>query len=451
MHRTLIAVFTTLVLGGAALLSCSDRSGTPTEADRSLAGSTIESDIQTLINALFGKPGGLNTAANSQWKNIQKTCTKQPASLNCQTKALNLIDFTNDKLAEGQLKDPPNDPNDRVPDDTEDAALLLQLLLLEFAGFDVSGIDPEAEDLVIVVCQPGEPCLVVTPNGHSGVFLPAGACDAPCTIVGQKIDETVFFPTEGPLPTPFDQFPLFYDWRKLEAGETPPPSGLLAPSGLRLAQGSFNVPIEIALCVVEAGLYAPDPDVVAQLQLAHPDPDNADTIELLAVDPTPNVTLDCTNATAGDPPPVLTGLAPASRRLTLASPGPLGAKTSSFSPFAAVDPASGETSVTLVVDNPSLFSGGGATATTTVTPAPPNSQEPSVELILNGGTDGQQSFTRFLDDGEDRASVDCNLETDSDIDLSTGNHTLQAYFPSLEAVEADSSDVVNISCQNPTG
>ncbi len=355
MYRTLIAIFTTLVLGGAALLSCSERSSAPSEIDRSIAGSGVaENNIQEVINSIFGRPGGQLTAANSRWKNVQKACPPGPSTtpLDCQTQVFQFITVINDKLAGGKLKATPTDPAGgvEIPETTAGAAFLLQLLLLQYAGFDISGIDPNAdpENQVVVICDPAAPCEVLIPSLHSGVFLPVGACDAPCVIIGQKIDETVFNPGEGPLTGlnggDLDQFPLFFSWSKQELGEGGG-GGPAASRGLELAQGDFNVPVEIALCVVEEGPYAPPDSVVEnRLQLAHPNPADPDTIEILDVNAANNVNLDCSDATAGDPPSEpIGGLAPAGeRRLTLASPGKLGAAITAFSPFAAVDPQSGE-------------------------------------------------------------------------------------------------------------
>jgi hypothetical protein len=399
MHRTSLLVLTTLLLGGAALLSCNDRSGPPSEVDRSLVASgEAENDIQRAINALFGKPGGQLTSANQKWKNIQKACPPgaQTTPLDCQTQVFDFIDLINQKAAQGKLKtaEPPvPDPQNEIPNTLEGAIAYLQILLLQYAGFDiesdVEGGDPEQR--VVVVCNPGAPCPVFVPNPdgnpHSGAFLPDGACDGRCAVTGQKLDETQFFPGDGPLPTPFDQFPFFFDWSKHELGEAGGPS-----SGLALAQGEFNVPVEFALCVVTDGPYAPSVPV-SQLVLAHPDPDNPETIETFEQQPAPNVPLDCSDATTGDPPGEPIGsLTPAGRQLGLAGGTKASSSISSFTPWAAVDPESGEPGSIAGTVSDFCFGGGISGAFVELFEGTIDVEEVPIATTFTEGTSGSYGF-----------------------------------------------------------
>lgn len=397
MHRTTLAVLTTLLLGGAALLSCNDRSGPPSEVDRSLVASgETENDIQDAINAIFGKPGGQLTAANQRWKNIQKACPPgaQTTPLDCQTQVFNFIDLINDKLEQGKLKTTPGPDNeDEIPDTTEGAAAYLQILLLRYAGFDIeTDPDGDPEQRAVVICDPGAPCQVLVPNPdgnpHSGAFLPIGACDSRCVIIGQKLDETQFFPGDGPLPTPFDQFPFFFDWSRHDLGEAGGPS-----AGLALAQSDpFNVPVEFALCVVTDGPYAPTVPI-SQLVLAHPDPDNPETIETFEQQPAPNVPLDCSDATTGDPPGEPIGsLAPAGRQLGLAGGTKVSSSISSFTPWAAIDPESGEPGSIAGTVTDFCFGGGIGGAFVELFEGTIDVEEPPFATTFTEGTSGSYGF-----------------------------------------------------------
>ncbi|MBA3585387.1 MAG: hypothetical protein H0W36_12840 [Gemmatimonadetes bacterium] len=352
MSRMFLLVF--LLVGALTALSCTDQGSAPTESDHTIAGSHLISQctapvcatIQKLINAIYpntgSKKNNLNSAANSKWDSIQKSCLVTHNVTDCQKKVLNLLDFGNNRFAEGKLKPSYTCTGTGcptpAPGSTEEALNLLNISLLQFAGFSVPTPDPNVDprDVVIEVCgDPLQPCEVVPASGEFGSFLPAGACDGPCVIVGQKIDELGFTPGDGPLTTleitDHRQYPVFVDWFKGEAGEGGG-AAALAPAGRSLqgAQGSFNFPIEVATCVVDTGAYAP-PDPGA-LKLAHPHPTIPGAIEFAADDPAANITLDC-----GTPPPVGgLGLADG-RRLSLASPGKLGGAITSFSPVVATD------------------------------------------------------------------------------------------------------------------
>ncbi|HUP00906.1 MAG TPA: hypothetical protein VM737_05220, partial [Gemmatimonadota bacterium] len=346
MSRT--PIFLAALAAGFLFIGCSDRGASPSGPESGLIVSdhdeALAGQIRELIDDLFPETkekNNLNRAANNQFDAAEKAC-HQKSQEECTEKVFSLIDFVNEKHDEGKLLDPDG------PQTTDEGVFELNLLLLQFAGFDVpdfSDVPEDATDFNVQPClDPAEVCLAIVPSGFSGVFLPEFACDGPCVLVAFRYDETNFFPTDGPLPTDLDQFPLFYDWAKYEVEEGGV-DALGAARSLGLAQGEFNVPVEVALCVVEEGAYAPADEIEGRLELAHPDPDNPDEIEF-GIDNgnSPNVPIECPeNLSGGDPPTVLTGLAPAGeRRLTLASPGKLGSAFTAMSPFAAVDPESGE-------------------------------------------------------------------------------------------------------------
>jgi len=140
-----------------------------------------------------------------------------------------------------------------------------------------------------------------------------------------------------PLNTYLDQYPLFFHFKTIP--ETP-----------------FLEDVILGLCVVDPpDPFAPDPDIVDQLRLAH---NFGGGIQILPLANAPF--LDCTGAETfpseiGMPSwigpvarlffPSQAYLKPAARIFdpadAYADPGNLGAAASSFSPFAAVDPESG--------------------------------------------------------------------------------------------------------------
>ncbi len=179
------------------------------------------------------------------------------------------------------------------------------------AGLGTPPLSPSSfgnEGIVAVVEATGG--TFTTQTLHAGIDIPAGALSRPALLVADRLpDASAHSPTDGPLPTSLDQYPLFYEF-------TFTPVITLAADAI------------IGVCQVtesSSPYYAPD-DVFNRLQLAHPDPSDPSAIELLERVEAPF--LDCD----GVGPSTLRGASLLARR-----PG-IGGRVRNFSPFAAVDP-----------------------------------------------------------------------------------------------------------------
>jgi len=215
-------------------------------------------------------------------------------------------------------------PNGGSPPTTDEALARLFSLLLELVGLNPEGLEIPAgafePDGAFQICGPAG-CTVVTGTQHAGVQLPPGAYDHTVFVAISRIPGSV-----GPLDTELDQYPLFYDI-------------------VILPEEDPAVLANVGLCVVDPpDPFAPDPDVVPRLRLAHPDP-SGEGIEILPL--VPVSWLECSDAstlasmTERLPRWARTALGPVVQLLEPASlyagPGNLGGQASSFSPFAAVD------------------------------------------------------------------------------------------------------------------
>ena len=178
---------------------------------------------------------------------------------------------------------------------------------------------------------------VVASSGFGGVQFPPGALPENVIVVVSRLPNPTV-PNTGPLPTTSNQYPLFYDF-----STTP-------------HVATFAQPVLVGICQLEVGQpFGPPTQTVAnRLQLAHPDPANPATVELLAREVAPFV--DCAGVTLAQAQQRRQGegiLASAlgrirdlgTRALSTFRPTPLyavhgglGGKTTSFSPFGAVDP-----------------------------------------------------------------------------------------------------------------
>jgi len=183
--------------------------------------------------------------------------------------------------------------------------------VFEGAGLAVpplSAVSLGNEGIVEVVQTTGG--TFTTPTLRAGIDLPAGALPRPVLLVASRLpDASTYPPTNGPLPTSFDQYPLFYEFSVTPA----------------VALGSDAI---VGVCEVSepsSPYYAAD-DVLARLQLAHPDPANPSTIVLLDRVGVPFVDCDdvATRAARG-------------ASLLARRPG-IGGRVRTFGPFGAVDP-----------------------------------------------------------------------------------------------------------------
>lgn len=293
----------------AALAACSSDSG-PTPPEDFV----VPAAIQAQIDALFPS-GNLNDSATTQVEEVLERADAGQAA-QAQSAFVDFVAFGATQAGAGALLD----PNGSAAPTTEDALATLDEDVADEAGLTVPAIPSGAftEDGAAAVLD-GSGGTVVTGNGQAGLRLPAGALPGKTLITIERIPETGDPEDhDGPLSTALAQYPRFYRI------ETFPPVAALAQAGV------------VGVCVVDPpDPFAPTPAVAARLRIAHPDPDNPQSIEIL---PLADASfLDCDGA---------------ANSLSPASPGRLGGAISSFSPFAAVDPAGSPPQIVSVMPNP---------------------------------------------------------------------------------------------------
>ena len=324
-----------LVLG---LLACGEP--TPTRPSRTPAPSAskgpadpaaLEARINGLINALFApKDQGDFFKAFARIKS-------QIASGRTTDAQASIVAFVK-TLLDAQQGGGLQDPNGAQPPTIADALRDLVNSVSQFGGLPppLPASNPFAGDGAVAVVGPAGG-TVVSSSGFGGVGIPAGALPADVIMVVARLPNPVT-PGAGPLPTTLTQYPLFYDF-----STTP-------------AVAQFAVPVTVGICQLEVGEpFAPPTQAVAdRLQLAHPNPASPATVQLLERTPAGfihcnGITLSAAGLEAPDRSLGARALgllaAGGSRVWSLLRPsvayavhGGLGGKTTSFSPFAAVDP-----------------------------------------------------------------------------------------------------------------
>jgi alpha-tubulin suppressor-like RCC1 family protein len=334
MQRILPVVATSLLIGAVA---CGEP--TPTRPSQQVASvvtgpvsqAALEAQINSLINALFApKDQG---AIYKQFAQIKSQLASGKTS-DAQASIVAFVQLLLTAQQGGVLQDPNGDQPPSIADALRD--LVNSVAQLGGLPPPLPGTNPFAGDGAVAVVGPAGG-TVVTSSGFGGVGFPPGALPADVIVVVERLPNPVT-PGAGPLPTALTQYPLFYDFSTVPA----------------VAQ--FAVPVTVGICQLEVGEpFAPPTQAIAdRLQLAHPDPANPTTIEIL-----PRTTagfVNCNGVTLASigseaEPHSLAGRALAlltaggSRVLELFRPtvayavhGGLGGKTTSFSPFAAVNP-----------------------------------------------------------------------------------------------------------------
>lgn len=215
-----------------------------------------------------------------------------------QNEALTFIDFVLTSNQAGNLVD----PNGSAPPTLQQALSQLIADVYLLAGVSAPPPPPGAFD-------PDGAAVVLMSGGGQVVTGTqfAGADFSPGTFVDPTLVSIVRLPNptvkgQGPLPTNFPQYPLFYE---------------ISASSAAVQQ------FVTAICVLDD---PPEPlgapvALAQHLRIAHPDPLNPQTIEVLPVAPSPF--LACTGANGGP---------------SINAPGGLGGLATSFSPFGAVVP-----------------------------------------------------------------------------------------------------------------
>ena len=310
-----------LVIGGACT---TDKESLPVAPSYAVSPATGVSDqIESLIRQLF-PTSGLSVAALTQFQSIKRLVSRGKTS-DARAQALSLVDFSFSKYANHQLIG-----NQSAA--THDRVLSLVNLLFQFVGLGAAPIPPDAlgPDGAVAVIGPGGG-RAVTGTGFAGVVFPQGALSQTVVVTINRDPNQV-----NPLPTELDQFPLFYDFQTFP----------LVPH--------FAQPADVGVCVLDEFIPAGRGPF---LRLAHTVPaGEGTTIEILPKVDVPFI--NCAGAGLGmhgKPATVdLAGLGRSFMRSALwmmlgaprdlqaegrrfMMPGGLGGKTSSFSPFGAVD------------------------------------------------------------------------------------------------------------------
>ena len=333
MRRCLVTGFATLFA-----LACGEQSPTRpllesgvSTAQGPATQAALEAQINGLINALYAPTA--QGAVQREFARI-KAQVASNRTTEAQTSIVTFVQALLGDLADGDLAD----PNGAQPPSTADALASLVNAVAQFGGLPapIPPSNPLGGDGAVAVVGPAGG-TVVTASGFGGVQFPPGALPANVIVVVTRLPNPVT-PTAGPLPTTFDQYPLFYDF-----STTPP-----------VAQ--FAQPVTVGICQLEVGdAFGPPTQTVAnRLQIAHPNPAAPTTVELLAREPAPF--LDCAGVTLAQADQRRQGegiLASTlgmirdlgTRAVAVFRPTPLyavhgglGGKTTSFSPFGAVDP-----------------------------------------------------------------------------------------------------------------
>lgn len=334
--RNLVASFVILLVA-----ACGEQSPTrPTVEPDALTArgpatqAALEAQINGLVNALYApKEQG---AVKVDFARIKA----QLASGRTEEAEAGIVSFVQtllEDLAGGDLED----PNGAQPPTTADALASLVNAVAQFGGLPppIPPSNPLGGDGAVAVLGPAGGTVVAS-SGFGGVQFPPGALPENTIVVVNRLPNPTT-PTAGPLPTPLDQYPLFYDF-----STTP-----------HVAQ--FAQPVLVGICQLEVGQpFGPPTQTVAnRLQIAHPDPANPSTLELLAREVAPFV--DCSGVQLSQARLRRQGEGLLVRALgsirdvgaravsvfrptpAYAVHGGLGGKTTSFSPFGAVDPGAG--------------------------------------------------------------------------------------------------------------
>ena len=330
--RALVASVVVVVVA-----ACGEQSPTrPLESDLLTAQgpasqAVLEAQINGLINALY---------TPTEQGDVMRQFARIKAQIasgrtdDAESSIVTFVQTVLGDLAAGDLED----PNGAQPPSTADALASLVNAVAQFGGLPAPIPPALGGDQAVAVVGPAGG-TVVTETEFGGVQFPAGALPENTIVVVSRLPNPTQ-PNAGPLPTTSNQYPLFYDF-----STTP-----------HVAQ--FAQPVLVGICQLEVGEpFGPPTQTVAnRLQIAHPNPANPSTVELLAREVAPFV--DCAGVQLAQERGRRQGEGILARALgtirdfgtratsvfratpAYAVHGGLGGKTTSFSPFGAVDPGS---------------------------------------------------------------------------------------------------------------
>ena len=252
--------------------------------------------INTLINALYEPTS--QGAAHRDFAKINAMVASKRFD-DAQQRIVAFFASALEAFGNGELQD----PNGASPPAIADALRDLLNSVAQFGGMapPIPPSNPLGTDGAVAVVGPAG-ATVVTTSGLGGVQFPPGALATNVIVVIERLPNPAV-PRTGPLPTTKDQYPLFYDF------STSP------------AVAQFAQPVLVGICQLAVGtlLGPPTLTVANRLQLAHPSPANPSAIELLARE--------------------------AASFIACGAGSGVGAKTTSFSPFGAVDPGAADPAV----------------------------------------------------------------------------------------------------------
>jgi hypothetical protein len=313
---------------GALATACSDApdTGTPVgpPSFQAVAAACPSPDsVRALIRVLF--PRGVDrNAALARFNSVVRAVNKSPVpdTAGARSHALSLIEFTLKKFEAGQLTSDPGPPTPEARVAATVNGILCLVGLPQTMDEGALG-----DDGAVAIVTPASDTSIVTETGWAGVDIDPG--DVPTTTL---ITVTRLPDGANPLLTPFDQYPMFFEFHA-----SPAPT--------------FDNPVVVGVCLPD-GVNPPD---LSRLRLAHNvAPFTYGAIEVLPLESASF--LDCSDASlsAAPGPRGVLDVASSGGRLLLAAarglfvPRPLQAATMmfgtgiggsvrTFSPFGLVD------------------------------------------------------------------------------------------------------------------
>lgn len=292
----------------------------PTFSITTAAGCASTDSLRALLRQVFRFQND-RAAADSRLTQIIRrlgAVPPGPDTADARAKALALIDFTLQKYRDNRLIGGTSPATQAI------VAIFVNELLCTVGLPGTLTAGALSDEGAVAIISPTTDTAIVTGTGFAGVDVDPGTVGTPTLVTITRLPDT------SPLLTPFDQYPLYFEF-----------SASPAPS--------FTNPVTVGVCLASS-IAPPDP---SRLRLAHAiAPYTSGAIEVLPLAPTPF--LDCTNADIAARP--ITGpmdLASAGGRWLLrevgraVAPRPLmaavrfasglGGTVRTFSPFAAID------------------------------------------------------------------------------------------------------------------
>jgi len=156
-------------------------------------------EIRTLIRDVF-PTGGDRSAALSRFNQVLKALGQNRLDI-AQDQALQLVDFVLKKFQDGRLIG-----GQSLATRNLTAQLLNGILCI--VGLPPLSPDVLGEDGAAAIITPTSPTTtIVTGTEWAGVTIPSGAVTVPTLITIRRLPDS-----PAPLLTPFDQYPLFYEF-----------------------------------------------------------------------------------------------------------------------------------------------------------------------------------------------------------------------------------------------